>query len=123
LRRFAVDHWYRFAKQNLYWTLPHLATPDQSQRWSDLLPVITWQLWLARQAVADNPRPWQKPQANPSPGRVRQSMAGVLLAIGTPAKAPKPRGKSPGWPTGRQRQRRQRFPVVKKTKKKPDKAH
>lgn len=122
LRRFAVDHWYRFAKQNLYWTLPHLATPDQSQRWSDLLTVITWQLWLARQAVADNPRPWQKPQANPSPGRVRQSMAGVLAAIGTPAKAPKPRGKSPGWPTGRQRQRRQRFPVVKKTKKKPDKA-
>ncbi len=23
LRRFAVDHWHRFAKQDLHWTLPH----------------------------------------------------------------------------------------------------
>lgn len=64
LRRFAVDHWYRFSKQSLYWTLPQLATPDQAQRWSDLVTVITWQLWLAREIVADNPRPWQNP--NPS---------------------------------------------------------
>jgi hypothetical protein len=27
LRRFAVDHWYRFAKQRLHWTLPKLSTP------------------------------------------------------------------------------------------------
>ncbi len=26
LRRFAVDHWHRFAKQDLHWTLPQLAT-------------------------------------------------------------------------------------------------
>ncbi|MEM4203641.1 MAG: hypothetical protein QXS54_06190, partial [Candidatus Methanomethylicaceae archaeon] len=66
------------------------------------------------------PTPLAKPQPQPSPGRVRQGMAAVLAAIGTPAKAPKPRGKSPGWPKGRPRQRRQRLPVVKKTKKKPD---
>ncbi|ELS34849.1 hypothetical protein Pse7429DRAFT_0038 [Pseudanabaena biceps PCC 7429] len=23
LRRFAIDHWNRFAKQRLHWTLPH----------------------------------------------------------------------------------------------------
>ena len=27
LRRFAIDHWYRFAKQRLHWTLPKLSTP------------------------------------------------------------------------------------------------
>ncbi len=27
LRRFAVDHWYRFIKQRLHWTLPKLSTP------------------------------------------------------------------------------------------------
>ncbi|WP_339386640.1 hypothetical protein [Calothrix rhizosoleniae] len=48
LRRFGVDHWYRFAKQRLHWTLPKLSTPEQSDRWSGLMPVITWQLWLAR---------------------------------------------------------------------------
>ncbi len=27
LRRFSVDHWYRFLKQRLHWTLPKLSTP------------------------------------------------------------------------------------------------
>ncbi len=31
LRRFAIDHWYRFAKQRLHWTLPQLSTPEQSR--------------------------------------------------------------------------------------------
>ncbi|MEG4595312.1 hypothetical protein QUB00_26400 [Microcoleus sp. F8_C2] len=45
LRRFGVDHWYRFAKQRLHWTLPNLRTPEQSERWSDLMPLMSWQLW------------------------------------------------------------------------------
>ncbi len=36
LRRFAVDHWYRFIKQRLHWTLPKLSTPKQCERWSDV---------------------------------------------------------------------------------------
>jgi hypothetical protein len=49
--RFAIDHWYRFAKQRLHWTLPNLSTPQQCERWSDLLPLMTWQLWLTRDFV------------------------------------------------------------------------
>jgi len=45
LRRFAVDHWYRFAKQRLHWTLPKLSTPKQCERWSDLMPLMTWEFW------------------------------------------------------------------------------
>ena len=45
LRRFVIDHWYRFIKQRLHWTLPHFSTPEQSERWSDLMPLLTWQLW------------------------------------------------------------------------------
>jgi hypothetical protein len=63
LRRFAIDHWYRFAKQRLHWTLPKLRTPKQCERWSDLMPLMTWELWLARDIVADNPLPWHKPIA------------------------------------------------------------
>ena len=37
-RRFGVDHWYRFAKQRLHWTLPSFSTAQQSERWSDLMP-------------------------------------------------------------------------------------
>jgi hypothetical protein len=114
LRRFALDHWYRFAKQRLHWTLPKLSTPKQCERWSDLMPLISWELWLAREIVCDNPLPWHKPANKLTPGRVAQSFAGVLLAIDTPASPPKPRGKSSGWPTGKPRASRTRYPLVKK---------
>jgi hypothetical protein len=60
LRRFTIDHWYRFLKQRLHWTVPKLSTPKQCERWSDLMPLMTWELWLARDIVTDNPLPWQK---------------------------------------------------------------
>jgi len=96
LRRFAIDHWYRFVKQRLHWTLPKLSTPKQSERWSDLMPMLSWELWLARDIVADNPLPWQKSQAKLTPGRVAQAMGGILAAIGTPASAPKQERKVAG---------------------------
>jgi hypothetical protein len=117
LRRYGVDHWYRFAKQGLHWTLPHLKTPEQSERWSDLMPLLTWQLWLARQVVVDKPLPWQKGQVHLTPGRVRQSFGGIIAQIGTPTGVAKPRGKSPGWPKGKVRQHAPRYPIVKKSKK------
>ena len=122
LRRFAIDHWYRFAKQRLHWTLPKLSTPEQCERWSDLMPLLTWQLWLAREIVIDNPLPWQKSIVNNfTPGRVAQSVPGVLAAISTPAQPPQTRGKSPGWPEGQTRKRRIRYPTVKKGTAKPTK--
>jgi hypothetical protein len=119
LRRFAIDHWYRFAKQRLHWTLPQLSTPEASQRWSDLMPLLSWQLWLARTEVQDSPLPWQKPSPNLSPGRTANAFASVLVVIGTPAPAPKPRGKSPGWTLGQPRSRRIRYPTVRKRFRKP----
>ena len=117
LRRYGIDHWYRFAKQSLHWTLPHLKTPEQSERWSDLMPLLTWELWLARQVVADKPLPWQKAQTLLTPGRVRQNFGSVLAQIGTPARTPKPRGKSTGWLKGKVRRHAERHPIVKKSKK------
>ncbi len=116
LRRFAVDHWYRLLKQRLHWTLPQLSTPQQCERWSDLMPMLTWELWLARDLVAQHHLPWQKPLSNLTPGRVAQSISLLLPEIGTPAISPKPRGKSPGWESGNKRTTKPRYPVVKKGK-------
>jgi hypothetical protein len=91
LRRYAVDHWYRFAKQRLHWTLPRFSTPEQGERWSDLMPLITWELWLARPLGVDKPLPWQRKQPEMTPGRVCQGMADIFAQIGTPAQAPKRR--------------------------------
>jgi hypothetical protein len=123
-RRFNIDHWNRFAKQRLHWTLPKLSTPEQGQSWSDLMPLLTWQLWLAREIVQDNPLPWQKPQQSGqlTPGRVAQAFGTILAAIGTPACFPKTRGKSRGWPKGKKRTAKIHYPTVKKRYSPPPKS-
>ena len=85
MRRYAVDHWYRFAKQRLHWTIPMFSTPEQGERWSDLMPFITWELWLARPIGIDKPLPWQKTQTELDAGRVCQGMTEIFAQIGTPA--------------------------------------
>ena len=121
LRRFALEHWYRFLKQRLHWTLPKLGEPKAAERWSDLMPLATWQLWLARDLVQDSPLPWQKTLPILTPGRVADSIATLLARLGTPATAPKPRGKSPGWPKGQTRRRKPRYPTVRKRASRPKK--
>ncbi|MEH1781389.1 MAG: hypothetical protein V7L26_20215 [Nostoc sp.] len=48
-------------------------------------------------------------------------MGGVFAAIGTPTSTPKPREKSPGWTPGKERHRKNRCPIVKKTVTPPPK--
>lgn len=114
LRRFALEHWYRFAKQRLYWTQPQFSSVQATERWSALMPLLTWQLWLARSECIDAPLPWQSAQETLSPGRVAQAFASILAAISTPAVAPKPRGKSPGRAQGHRPPARICYPTVKK---------
>jgi hypothetical protein len=78
------------------------------------MPLMTWQLWLARDLVAEHRLPWQPATINLTPGRVAQSMFSLIVRIGTPARPPKPRGKSPGWTTGNKRTKKTRYPVAKK---------
>jgi len=122
LRRFALEHWYRFAKQRLYWTHPQFSSVSASDCWSALMPLLSWQLWWARAECVDHPLPWQSPQENLAPGRVAQAFASILVAIGTPAPAPKPRGKSPGRAKGERPSPRPHYPTVKKRAPKPKKS-
>jgi hypothetical protein len=78
------------------------------------MPIVTWQLWLARPIVTQRPLPWHKSQVQLTPGRVAASLGSIFALLGTPALPPKLRGKSDGWLPGRTRRRRIRFPVVKK---------
>jgi hypothetical protein len=113
-RRFKVDHWYRFAKQRLHWTLPSFTTAKQCERWSDLMPLMTWQLWLAKDLVEEYRLPWQSQKKNLTPGRVAQSILPLLIEMATPATSPKTRGKSPGWKTGQKRRSKKTYPIAKK---------
>jgi hypothetical protein len=117
-QRWPVEPSTRFRKQYLAWTLPRFQEPDACDRWTLLVTLAQWQLFLARELVKDRPLPWQAGQEKPTPERVLQGLAGLFSQIDTPTQSPQPRGKSPGWPKGRARTRRERHRVVKKTKKK-----
>ena len=115
--RWPVEPSIRFRKQHLHWTVPRFQQPAYCDRWTMLVNIGQWQLFLARREVKDNPLPWQPAQAQLTPERTLQGLGGLFQKIGTPATAPQTRGKSPGWPTGRPRAHPKRHPVVKKTTK------
>jgi hypothetical protein len=116
--RWPIEPSIRFRKQYLAWTLPYFQTSEACDRWTNLVEIAYWQVFLARQFGSDQPLPWQKAQVCLTPGRILRSMGAIFSQIGTPAQPPKTRGKSPGWPKGRTRQRPERYKPTKRTKKK-----
>ncbi len=112
--RWPIEPSIRFRKRRLYWTLPMLQQSERCDGWTHLVDITYWQLFLARQLVADRPLPWQKPQENLTPGRVLQAMALLFATIGTPTQSVQTRGKSPGWPKGRKRSPPNRFKTVRR---------
>jgi hypothetical protein len=99
-RRFGQEHGYRFEKQALLWAAPRLRTPAQFERWSQVVAIVHNLLVLARPHVQPVLRPWQTHQREASPQQVRRAMAKIIAQLGTPARPPKPRGKSPGRQPG-----------------------
>ena len=102
LRRFTVEHAFRFFKQSLGWTTVRPRDPQAADRWSWLMAGACWQLWLSRRIVSEVRLPWEhaRPDGLVTPGQVRRYFTGILVRVGTPARAPQLRGKSPGRPVG-----------------------
>ncbi len=115
-RRFSIQHAIRFWKERLGWVRPKVRHPEQADRWTWLVFAAYAQLLLAREAVADRRLPWEKPLTvgKLTPYRVLRSFVTLMPLLGTPAAAPKPRGRSPGRPKGSLSGRARRFPAIKK---------
>jgi DDE superfamily endonuclease len=113
--RWPIEPGLHFRKATLDWTLPRFQTKEAGDRWTWLTALATWMIFLAQAIVQDTPRPWQKPQSRLTPQRVQQSIRPLFALIGTPARPPKQRGIPPGWPKGKHRTPKLRYPVVKKT--------
>jgi hypothetical protein len=114
VHRWPIEPNIRFRKQRLGWTTPQFQHKEIGDRWSWVVALAVWLLFLSRPIVQDHPLPWQKPQHSLTPQRVQQSLPLIFAQFGSPARKPKMRGKSPGWPPGRRRTPKQRFKVVKK---------
>jgi hypothetical protein len=123
VRRFDLEHTVRFAKQTLGWTTPRPRHPEQADRWTWLVLAGYAQLRLARAVVADARLPWERPRppGKLSPYRVRRGFPRLLCALGSPASAPKPAGRSPGRPKGSRPGPAPRYPAIKKPTRKPRK--
>ncbi len=103
LRRFDLEHTFRFLKQTLGWTAPRLRTPEAADRWTWLMLAAHTQLRLARGIVEDVRRPWERAAPAParlSPARVRRGFRRVRPAAGSPANPPKHSRPGPGRPPG-----------------------
>jgi hypothetical protein len=120
-QRASIEASIKGRKQQLHWTQPQFRTPAAIDRWTRLVSLAQWELFLARSLVLDKPLPWQPRQPRLTPGRVQLGLGALFTQIGSPAQAPQSRGKSPGWPQGRTRTPPPRYPVVKKGKKPPGK--
>jgi hypothetical protein len=102
LRRFDLEHAFRFIKSRLGWNKPLLRDPAAADRWAWLIIACHAQLCLARPLAAQARLPWQPAMraAAMTPGRVRAGFRHARQIAGTPASPAKPGKPGPGRPKG-----------------------
>jgi len=107
LRRFDIEHTFRFLKQSLGWTRPKLRDPAAADRWTWLVIAAYAQLRLARHLAADLRLPWQQPcqPARLTPARVRRGFRAIHGTMPVLTSAPKPGKPGPGRPPGAKNRR------------------
>ena len=106
LRRFDIEHTFRFLKQVLGWTAPKLRDPAAADRW-------TWLTIAAYAQSAPRPPPGRRPApavaaARPrrpcTPARVRRGFRNIHATLPALTAAPKPGKPGPGRPPGSKNQ-------------------
>ncbi len=95
-----------------------MRTPAQVARWTDLVAAAQNQLVLARPLAEAVRRPWDARRRAASPQQVRRAMGRIIAQVGTPARPPRPRGKSPGRAPGTAVRPAPRHPVLRKPARK-----
>jgi hypothetical protein len=125
LWRFAIEHAFRFLKQHLGLNANQSTNLVSIERWMWLCAIAYMQLLLIRHQVDDVRPAWHaKPRTGQphwlTPGQVQRAAQRFLLRLSTPAQATRPAGKGKGRPQGFCPKAHTRHPVVRKTKKRPN---
>lgn len=118
-QRSDLEHFFRFGKQKLLLTAYQTPDTTREERWWQLVHLAYLQLWVAQEAATSLPRPWERhlPQhkaGKNTPALVQRDFERLISPFGTPATAPKPRGKSPGRKQGARLPPRPRQQVLRK---------
>ena len=122
LWRFAIEHMFRFLKQDMGLTKANSPSLVYRQQWVWCCALAYCQLLLLRHAVADRRPLWHPRRVRGSeramtPRRVRRQALSILVTLSTPARSTQPAGKGIGRPFGYKPKARRRHPVVKKAQK------
>lgn len=120
--RSSHEHGYRFDKQELLGDIPRFSTPERTERWTQVVACVHKQLVLARPELSGCYRPWETRRGQPTLVQIRRAMPTLLRQLGTPARPSQPRGKAPGRAKGFHPKPKGRYPVIRKTSKKPKKS-
>jgi hypothetical protein len=85
VRRFDLEHTFRFLKQSMGWTTPRVRHPEQADRWTWLVVAAFAQLRLARTYVEDLRLPWERRYyaGRLTPIRVHRAVSALLAHLGT----------------------------------------
>ncbi len=123
--RSRLEHFFRFGKQKLLLNAFQTAETEREENWWRIVHLAYLMLWMAQPLTQHLPRPWERhlPEHKKGiigPANVQRDFPRLISQFGSPAKALKPRGKSPGRQQGFQLPPRERHPVVYKGQKKPE---
>ncbi len=121
LWRFAIQHMFRFLKQNMGLTSSRSNDLVATEQCMWLCALAYWQLLLLRNQVEAACPAWYPRFRNGkpnelTPGQVQRAALRYWLPLGIPAKTPKVAGKGKGRAKGHRPAPRLRYPVVKKAK-------
>lgn len=127
-RRYDIEHFFKFGKTRLL--MDKFQTPEikHEESWWQIASLAYAQLYMARSLANNLPNPWERylPEMKShavvkSARQVQKSFIKITTEIGTPASAPKPRGKPLGRAKGATQPRRIRYPIIFKKPKLPEK--
>lgn len=101
LCRSQLEHFFRFGKQRLLLNRYQTPVTSREEQWWRLVHLAYQQLWVARTAAQNLPRPWERylPSAHAdtiSARRVQRDFSRLIRQLGTPAIVPKPRNPGSG---------------------------
>jgi hypothetical protein len=124
--RYSIEHGYaldaqrtvrRVDKQDLLWEKVRLRTPEQFERFTQVVACVRNQLCLAR-SLGCIRQPWERRSGEATPSQVRRALGAILMELGTPACVCQVRGKSLGLAKGAEIAPATRYAVIRKSSQK-----
>ncbi len=120
-QRFDPEHFFRFRKTEPLLDSYKTSVTEHEENWWEIVGLAYALLFAASGIAEKSCCPWERylpyfkrDTGIMTPSTVQRDMPRIIAEFGTPAKAPEPRGKSPGRLKGERPVRREPFPVIKK---------